>query len=122
MKNKVDCITEELQKLLLEQQRIARHALRLQSRLIKINREEEDAVPEQLNEPEPLAQWQREVVVRGQDGTNIRQGDTVVFLTSGAYLSHGGVVTDADHLWVTARDNQGSLICQAPHNVRVTLP
>eukprot|EP00957_Ditylum_brightwellii_P182103 13874618-Ditylum_brightwellii.AAC.1 len=91
MKNEVDCITEELQKLLLEQQHIARHALRLQSRLIEIDKEEEDAVSEQINKPEPPMQRQREVAVHNQDGTDIRQGDNVVFLTSGTYTSHGGI-------------------------------
>eukprot|EP00957_Ditylum_brightwellii_P166836 12698395-Ditylum_brightwellii.AAC.1 len=122
MKDKVNHIAEELQNLLLEQQRIARRALRLQRRLIKINGEGEDAVSEQLNKPEPPVQQQREAAVCDRGRNVVQQGNTIVFLTSGAYLSHGDLAIDANCLWVTARDNQGLQICQAPNNVRVMMP
>ena len=76
---------------------------------------------EDIADRETISRRPKATGVNDRDGTPIKIGDTVVFLTRGLFGSKEGVVYKVarNKARVTARDYKNNSISRAPHNLRV---
>ena len=72
-----------------------------------------------LNPAEETIPVVHDLPTRDRNGAPINVGDSVVFLTRGAYPSRGGQVIHVDQQWVVSRDNNEREIRRSPNNVQV---
>ena len=108
----IDELTEQLRALAVQELEIQQQRTTLRRRIRNLRRlsaERQQVEQQQADEPR----------VRDRDGTVIRIGDRVAFLTRGAFDSTEGIVISANRLWVTARDSDRVPIKRSPRNVRV---
>jgi uncharacterized protein YhaN len=74
-----------------------------------------------IQEDEPKNKKKNIELAQDREGTTIEEGDEVLFLTEGKYISTGGTVTKISRRSkrVTSRDSRGNLIVRAQRNVKV---
>jgi uncharacterized Zn ribbon protein len=79
---------------------------------------EKKKIENRLSELEQNKPREEEEEVKDRDGSIIKIGDTVLFITKGKYQSSRGKVTRINTHRVTARDKRGNSISRAPYNLR----
>jgi hypothetical protein len=74
-----------------------------------------------VQEDQPKNNQESIELAQDREGTTIEEGDEVLFLTQGKYISTGGTVTKISgrSKRVTSRDSRGNLIVRAQRNVKV---
>ena len=109
LEDQLNNLTNNLQRLNIQQQRLRRESLEIEQQIQEIHLRRARRASTFL-----------QVVRRDQHGDALDIRDYVNFLTRGRFSSRGGTITGISHRrFVTAQDQTGRLINQEPANVEI---
>jgi transcription antitermination factor NusG len=109
MKNSDENLATRIDELALELRKIRVHERKARNLINQLTKE-------QTRRRESTV---RGIIVHDRDGAQIKQGNSVRFLTKGKFKSTWGIVEKVAENRISSRDPRGVLISRAPWNTRV---